>query len=110
MAPAQIPDGGIDDDESAATEVAEAPVDEEDHTKRCQAVVDGIWEEYDTDKNGVLDRVEMVPIAEKALKEIGWEGELTKEMCDAFFENVDSDGNGKVDKSEMVRFVASLLV
>ena len=47
--PAQIPDGGLDDDnESAATEVAEAPGGDVYNESQLQ-VVDLIWAEYDKD-------------------------------------------------------------
>ena len=66
----QIPDGGIDDDESAATEVAEAPAGEGDD--EWTAIIENLWNEYDADNSGFLDKEEMMPLAKAALAQIGY--------------------------------------
>ncbi len=68
--PNQIPDGGLDDDESAATEVAEAPA--ADQNDEWTAIIENLWNEYDADKSGYLDKEEMMPLAKAALAQIGY--------------------------------------
>ena len=64
---------GLGDDESAATEIAEAPgpdgaMSQEDWT----AIVDKLWAQYDADNSGFLDRQEMAPLAQAALEQVGF--------------------------------------
>jgi hypothetical protein len=68
MHPNQIPDGHSEDDESAATEVAE-PVgaDHQPNQEDWEAIVNTLWIEYDTDKSGFIDRAEIVPLAKESL-------------------------------------------
>jgi Ca2+-binding EF-hand superfamily protein len=51
----------------------------------------------------------MVPLAQAALAQIGYDQNLDAEVIDAFFEEIDSDGNGKIDKTELQRFMRSLM-
>ena len=76
--PNQIPDGGIDDDESAATEVAEAPHDAAaaPESGEWDAIIDALWAEYDADGSGFLDRQEIVPLAQAALSQVGYKETL----------------------------------
>ena len=61
--PNQIPDGGIDDDESAATEVADGQADGGPNSDEWEVIIDALWIEYDKDNSGFLDRIEIVPLA-----------------------------------------------
>ena len=63
--PGQMP---ADDEGSAGTE-AEEPPEEAEWAK----VVDNLWNEYDADGSGYLDRAEMVPLAQAALAQIGYD-------------------------------------
>ena len=55
--PNQIPDGGIGDDESAATEEANAPgPDGGPSDDEWVGIIDALWLEYDKDNSGYLDR------------------------------------------------------
>ena len=78
--PAQMPAAGLDDEGSAGTEAEEAP-EEAEWTK----VVENLWNEYDADGSGFLDREEMVPLAQAALAQIGYDQELDPVVIDAFF-------------------------
>lgn len=68
-----------------------------------------MWTEYDKDNSGYLDKYEMIPLAQAALAQVGYEQELDAQLIEAFFSEIDSDGNGKVDKDELRRFMKSLL-
>jgi Ca2+-binding EF-hand superfamily protein len=72
-------------------------------------VVENLWKEYDADGSGFLDRAEMIPLAQAALAQIGFNQTLDPAVIDAFFVEIDSDGNGMIDKSELQRFMKSLL-
>ena len=66
-------DEGLGDDESAATEIAEAPgpdgaMSQEDWV----GIVDKLWAQYDADNSGYLDRQEMAPLAQAALEQVGF--------------------------------------
>ena len=100
-----MPAAQIDEDGSAATENAE-PAQEE---AEWMEVVENLWKEYDADNSGYLDREEMIPPAQAALAQIGFNQQLDPAVIDAFFVEIDSDGNGKIDKSELQRFMKSLL-
>lgn len=100
----------MSDDGSAATEVADVPRDDEAAAKDdMEKVIDALWTEFDKDNSGYLDKDEMVPLAQAALRQVGFKEELDSQVCDAFFSEVDSDGNGRIDKSELRRFMLSLM-
>ena len=63
-----MPGAGIDEDGSAATEVDE----EKNEEAEWLDVVENLWNEYDQDNSGFLDREEMVPLAQAALAQIGF--------------------------------------
>lgn len=65
--------------------MAEAPGAGAQDLGQLQAVVDAAWDEYDTDKSGYLDKTEMMPLADQALKQIGYEGELDEGALVGFF-------------------------
>ena len=100
-----MPGAGIDEDGSAATEVDE----EKNEEAEWLDVVENLWNEYDQDNSGFLDREEMVPLAQAALAQIGFNQQLDPAVIDAFFQEIDSDGNGKIDKSELQKFMKSLI-
>ena len=65
--PNQIPDGDIDDDESAATEVADGN-DGKVEDSSWNQIIEVLWAEYDKDNSGYLDKAEMAPLAAAALE------------------------------------------
>ena len=56
-----------------------------------------------------MDRDEIAPLAQAALAQVGFQGQLDAAVCDAFFAEVDSDGNGRIDKGELLKFMKSVL-
>ena len=62
-----MPGQGLEDDD-AATEVEGDKQEEAEWLE----VVENLWNEYDQDNSGYLDREEMVPLAQAALAQIGF--------------------------------------
>lgn len=76
----RIPDGNHDDDdESQATEMADADEVEWDQ------IIENLWYEYDRDGSGFLEREEMIPVAQAALAQIGYSQAIDDNLITAFF-------------------------
>ena len=72
-------------------------------------VISRIWDEYDTDKNGKLDKKETRKLIKDIVKNLGSDYEYTDEGFDQVFCSIDKDGSGYVEKKEMISFVKALL-
>ena len=74
-------------------------------------MIDRIWDEYDTDKSGDLDKEETRKFVEQMLGVMvsGSDGKVS----DAEFENIwqqfDDDGSGLIEKDEMKEFLKFFL-
>lgn len=97
------------DDESAATEVANGGDANRVSDSEWNAVIEALWDQFDSDQSGFLDKDEMLPLAQQALREIGYTEEIDQETCDQFFSDIDKDGNGKVDKGELLKFIQKFI-
>ena len=68
--------------------------------------VEDIWNEYDKDGNGHLDKEEAKSFVKKTLVEAaGGEGDFTDEDFDACFAEFDKDKSGTIEKEEMAVFI-----
>ena len=70
--------------------------------------IDRLWNKYDDDNSGYLDKSETkVFIRESLYGETGEMDEdiLTEKQFNACFEIFDSDGSGTVSKAEMLYFI-----
>ena len=69
--------------------------------------VDDIWQEYDKDNSGELDKEETKAFVKKTLCDMadGDGGEFSEEDFDACFKEFDKDGNGTIEKDEMAIFI-----
>merc|ERR1711943_175808 len=74
-----------------------------------QGVIDQIWDTYDVDKSGALDKAETKKFVQDTLGNLGSGDEFSDEAFDEVFATFDKDGSGTVEKSEMVVFVKQLL-
>ena len=73
--------------------------------RRC---VDDIWDQYDTDKNDTLDKVECRAFVENTIKEFTGKDTLEDYPMDNFdeaFQMIDKDESGTIARGEMVRFI-----
>ena len=75
-----------------------------------QGVIDQIWDTYDVDKSGALDKKETKKFIKETLG--GMEGgkcDFSDCAFNKIFNQFDKDGNGTIEKSEMVDFVKQFL-
>ena len=72
--------------------------------------VEDIWKEYDTDKNGTLDKEEARSLINKTLTAMEGEGktDYTEEDFAACFAEFDKDKSGTIDKGEMAAFIKKI--
>ena len=63
------------------------------------------FDSYDKDKNGVLDRREVVDLLTNHFKEQGIKRRPTKADVDSFFDNLDEDHSGVIDFEEFKHFL-----
>ena len=64
-------------------------------------VIDQIWEIYDTDKNGVLDKEESKKFVQDYLGNVGSGDEFSEEAFNEVFVSFDKDKSGTIEKNEM---------
>ena len=74
-----------------------------------QGVIDQIWETYDADKSGALDKEETKKFVQDTLGNLGSGDEFSDEAFDEVFSTFDKDNSGTVEKNEMVVFIKQLL-
>merc|ERR1711977_421476 len=74
-----------------------------------QGVIDQIWEKYDVDKSGALDKEETKKFVIDTLGNLGSGDDFSDEAFDEVFKTFDKDGSGTVEKDEMVVFIKQLL-
>ena len=74
-----------------------------------QGVIDQIWETYDVDKSGALDKEETKKFVQDTLGNLGSGDEFSQEAFDEVFATFDKDNSGTVEKEEMVTFIKQLL-
>ena len=73
--------------------------------------VEQIWNEYDKDKSGYLDKAECKDFIMSTVDEMegipmpSAEGDGPEEEFEKCFSEVDRDGNGKISKEEMLGFI-----
>ena len=74
-----------------------------------QGVIDQIWDTYDVDKSGALDKEETKKFVQDTLGNLGSGDEFSQEAFDEVFQTFDKDNSGTVEKAEMVVFIKQLL-
>ena len=71
----------------------------------CKRMVDDFWGDYDTDRNGTLDKQEAKKFIQQTLGEMGEDVDFNEADFEACFQEFDRDGNGVIDKDEIVQFI-----
>ena len=74
-----------------------------------QDVIDDIWETYDVDKSGALDKEETKNFVQDTLGNLGNGEAFSPDTFDEVFTSFDKDNSGTVEKSEMVVFIKQLM-
>ena len=72
-------------------------------------VIDQIWDTYDVDKSGALDKEETKRFVQDTLGNLGSGDEFSEEAFTEVFSTFDKDNSGTVEKDEMVVFIKQLL-
>ena len=72
-------------------------------------VVDDIWDEFDNDNSGALDKKETKKLIKKMPEFSGGE-ELSDEDFEAVFKEFVKDGNGTIEKDKMAFFIKKIAV
>ena len=86
------------------------PVNEETRTKRLVAeIVDGIWETYDKDKSGGLDRDETRRFLQETLGKMDDGTAYKEEEFEETFNQFDLNHNGLIEKAEMAMFIQTII-
>ena len=70
--------------------------------KKC---VEDIWQEYDKDNSGSLDKEETKKFVQNTLSEMNDSGEFSESDFDACFKEFDKDNSGTIEKDEMAIFI-----
>ena len=79
----------------------------DDETLKC--IVDIIWEDYDADNSGEIDKAECKMFIKQCLQNFGSKKELTDGAFNEIFATYDTDGSGTIDKSEMTTVIRNIL-
>ena len=66
--------------------------------------VNKIWDKYDSDRSGVLDKIESANFLNEILTAQGM-GPPSMEQFNMFFSEFDINNDGVIQKSEMARFI-----
>ena len=76
-----------------------------DYEEALMKTVDNIWQEYDKDGNGVLDKTEMRSFVEATITQSGMNKTVTDEEFNQIFQQFDLDNSTTIEKDEMAVFV-----
>lgn len=68
-------------------------------------MVDDIWEQYDDDNSGELDKEETRQFVQDNLEEMADGAKFNDRDFEQCFLDFDKDGSGTIDKDEMVQFI-----
>ena len=70
--------------------------------------VEDIWQEYDTDGSGALDKEETKRFVQNTLQEMSDNGEFLESDFEACFREFDKDGSGTIEMEEMAVFIKKI--
>ena len=67
--------------------------------------MDEIWDIYDIDHSGTLDKDELGQFVKEYMPEILNNYNFSESAFNRLFEEFDTDNTGRVDKEEMIQFI-----
>lgn len=71
--------------------------------------IDQIWQQFDLDRNGTLDKREARAFIKTALGSMRLRGQTVQEFCQDVFYKIDKDHSGSITKYEMTLFLKQIL-
>ena len=72
--------------------------------------VDDIWELYDTDQSGVLNKSQTKNFVIDTLKNLRPDDKFSDEAFSDVFKSFDRDNSGNVEKKEMFYFIKHIMI
>lgn len=72
-------------------------------------LIDQIWDQYDEDASGELDKEETRKFVTDMMGNMDGSGDFTEEAFEELFTEFDKDGDGTIAKPEMSAFINQLL-
>lgn len=81
----------------------------EDQASSIKVVVDEIWNSYDLDNSGALDKEETRLFITELVPEMSSYFEFSDERFNKLFNELDINGEGTVEKEEMAGFILEML-
>lgn len=94
------PEEGGDKVEEGSRPAAPGKISEDE----LRTAIDRIYEEYDKDKNGSLDKKEILSLLNNSLGRTN----MTEKDVKDFMSKVDSDGSNSIEKGELFRIYKQL--
>ena len=73
--------------------------------KAIEGVIDKIWDQYDADNSGQLEKDEIKMFLIYSLKELRSGSDFSQEAFDEVFSKLDKDESGIIEKKEMIDFL-----
>ena len=80
----------------------------EETDKAIDCVCDELWENFDKDNSGSLDREEALKFVAEVCGASGG-SDVDKVEFDAFFDSLDVDKSGTLEKAEIKKFIKDLV-
>lgn len=68
-----------------------------------------LWDTYDADKSGALDKVETKQFLKEALGNFGSRNALSNQNFEKVFAEFDQDNSGTIERDEMAQVIKQLL-
>ena len=79
--------------------------DRPDENKKIKEMIEQIWEKYDEDHSGELDKIETRAFVLDSLGNLDAANEFSDAAFEELFKAFDADNSGTIAKSEMVEFI-----
>lgn len=80
----------------------------EDFNNVIQEYVDELWQKYDADRGGTLDKIEVMKMVQEMVHESSQFSDFSYDEFELLFQAFDRNGDGVIQKDEMKMFLLEL--